>query len=197
MCGTHRLVVGSTPASRTLESMSRILGSLALALLLIVGATGSASAHSALIGTVPSDGESVSTAPAAIILEFNEEPLDGMVDIAVTDSTGTIVATDSAVVTGTEVALAWPGVIGAGDYTVAYRVVSADGHPITGTFAFSYTGEPTNPDEVVAVDASAGEAVVAEVEQSNGGSSTPLIIGIAVVVVVALGGLIAWRRMRT
>jgi LPXTG-motif cell wall-anchored protein len=138
----------------------------------------------------------LATAPAAITLHFNEEPLDGMVDVAITDAAGAMVATSTAAVQGVEVTIPWPGTIGAGDYTVAYRVVSADGHPITGTFTFTYTGTPTNPDEEVVVDTAVGQEIVTEVAQSDSGSSTPLIIGIAVVVVLALGGLIAWRRTR-
>jgi hypothetical protein len=176
--------------------MKKFLGSLTVALLLLVGAAGSASAHSALIGTIPADGETLATAPAAITLQFNEEPLDGMVDVAITDAAGAMVATSTAAVEGVEVAIPWPGTIGAGDYTVAYRVVSADGHPITGTFTFTYTGTPTNPDEEVTVDTTAGQEVVTEVAQSESGSSTPLIIGIAAVVILALGGLIVWRRTR-
>lgn len=177
--------------------MNRLLASLILGFFILLGAPGLASAHSALIGTIPVDGETVSTAPAAITLQFNEEPLDGMVDIAVTDSTGAIVATNTAAVTGTEVALPWPGTIGAGDYTVAYRVVSADGHPITGTITFTYTGEPTNPNETATVDESTGAQVVTEVTESEGGSGLPIVIGIAVIAVIGIGGLLIWRRTRT
>ena len=177
--------------------MKKFLGSLVLTLLFLIGAAGSASAHSALIGTFPADGETLTTAPEAITLQFNEEPLDGMVDVAITDAAGAMVATSTAAVEGVEVAIPWPGTIGAGDYTVAYRVVSADGHPITGTITFTYTGNPTNPDEEVMVDTTVGQEVVTEVAQSDSGSSIPLIIGIAVVAVLALGGLIVWRRTRT
>ena len=177
--------------------MNRFLAAIAAALLIVIGAAGSATAHSALIGTTPADGETLATAPAAITLQFNEEPLDGMVDIAVTDSTGAIVATNTAAVTGTEVALPWPGTIDAGDYTVAYRVVSADGHPITGTFTFTYTSEPTNPNETVTVDEGVGAEVVTEVAESETGSNLPIVIGIAVIAVVGIGGLLIWRRTRT
>lgn len=176
--------------------MNRFLAAIAAALLIVIGAAGSATAHSALIGTTPADGETLATAPAAITLQFNEEPLDGMVDIAVTDSTGAIVATNTAAVTGTEVALPWPGTIGAGDYTVAYRVVSADGHPITGTFTFTYTSEPTNPNETVTVDEGVGAEVVTEVAESETGSNLPIVIGIAVIALVGIGGLLIWRRTR-
>ena len=34
----------------------------------------------------------------------------------------------------------WPADIDAGTYQVAYRVVSADGHPVTGAITFTITG---------------------------------------------------------
>ena len=189
-------MVGSAPTRRTLITMKRIIAAAALGFLVLVGAPGSASAHSALIGTIPADGETFATAPATITLQFNEEPLDGMVDLAVTDASGAFVATSTAAVTGTEVALPWPGTIGAGDYTVAYRVVSADGHPITGTITFTYTGEPTNPNETATVDEGVGAEVVTEVSESESGSNLPIVIGIAVIAVVGIGGLLIWRRTR-
>ena len=150
-------------------------------------------AHADLVDTSPAQGEVVADAPASIVLRFNEEPLEAMVDVVITDATGEVVAMDAAEASGTEVVVPWPGAIGAGDYTVAYRVVSADGHPITGTFGFTYTGE-AKTDSAPAIDESAAAEVLADVTEPQA-SNLPLIIGVAALIVVSVAvALIAFRR---
>lgn len=98
-------------------------------------------AHAALTGTSPKDG-AVATDITAVSLTANEDLLDldggkGFV-FAVTDSDGHFYGDGCITVDGATASM--PVSLGeAGKYTVAYRVVSADGHPIEGEWSFDYT----------------------------------------------------------
>jgi cobalamin biosynthesis Mg chelatase CobN len=99
----------------------------------------------------------------------------------------------------------------AGAYTVEYRVTSGDGHPISGSFAFTVAqGAPSSsaasapsssaaappPEESSAAPESGtavGEASASRPAESS--SSTALVVGGAVVV-LALAVLVAWRLRR-
>jgi len=59
------------------------------------------------------------------------------------------------------VSVAWPQVSPAGEFRAAYRVVSADGHPIEGSITFT-VGTPVGPDTTGPV------AVAAEPSESTG-----------------------------
>lgn len=168
---------------------------LLISLVVIVGlvVAPAAQAHTDLVGTTPADGAVVSEAPDSIVLQFNEVPLESLVDVVITDAAGAVVAMDAAEGSGTEVSVPWPASLSSGDYTVAYRVVSADGHPVTGTFSFSYTGDASST-SAPEVDASAAAEVLSDV---NGSSPlTPLLIGLVALVVVAVAIVMVRRRVR-
>lgn len=171
--------------------MRHVLPTLLTAILVTISAP-AAWAHADLVGTSPTDGSTVDVAPAQITLEFNEEPLATMIDVVITDADGNVVAMDAAEASGTQVSIPWPGSLGAGDYTVAYRVVSADGHPITGTFGFTFTGDASSTVAPV-VDEAAAQDVLAEATQS---SNSPLIIGAVALLFVAVAIVLTRRRTR-
>ncbi|GAP49542.1 copper resistance protein CopC [Streptomyces azureus] len=109
-----------------------------LVLLLFSGAP--ASAHAALRSTDPDDGSVVQRAPRHITLTFTESV--GLLD----DSFRVFGPDQRRVHTGeaqhadgrSDTARAGlPGKLAQGTYTVAWRVVSADSHPVSGAFTFS------------------------------------------------------------
>ncbi|MFI6702217.1 copper resistance CopC/CopD family protein [Streptomyces sp. NPDC050509] len=119
--------------------------------------SGTASAHAALTGSTPEDGAVVATAPQDITLTFSEQIAMGDDSIRVLDpdnkraDTAKIrdLGTGSTVKYGVGLKPGLPD----GTYTVAWRAVSADSHPISGAFTFSI-GAPSKttaavPDEKV------------------------------------------------
>lgn len=118
---------------------------------LAVVASGPAFAHAALTATSPANGAESSDL-TEVSLTANEDLLDlgdgkGF-DFAVTDSDGHFYGDGCVVIDGATASM--PVQLGvAGEYTVAYRVVSADGHAIDGAWTFTYSP---------AVDAVAGQA---------------------------------------
>ncbi|WP_169166770.1 copper resistance CopC family protein [Cellulomonas taurus] len=108
-----------------------------LGLVLLVLAAPGASAHNALIGTDPADGSTVGSAPEQITLTFNEPAQALGSEIVVTDPNGVTVSDGAVQLVDATVTQALTGDLPAGAYTVTWRVTSADGHPIDGSFGFT------------------------------------------------------------
>lgn len=121
---------------RTTARLGALVTAIAIA---TVGWASAASAHAELESTDPADGSTVATAPAQVTLTFGEELVPETVALAVNGPNGTV-AIDDPAVDGAVVTLPWPAAADAGEYAVAYRVVSQDGHPVEGTFAFTIEG---------------------------------------------------------
>ncbi|MEO7267818.1 MAG: copper resistance CopC family protein [Knoellia sp.] len=104
-----------------------------------------ASAHSRLLSITPADGSTLPASPAEVVLTFNE-PIDPQfVTVRITDSEGGNVVGQDATAQGAKVTLSVSDPIAAGTYSVLYRVVSADSHPISGSTKFTIAGNPQAP----------------------------------------------------
>ncbi|MFE1454505.1 copper resistance protein CopC [Streptomyces sp. NPDC058735] len=109
-------------------------------LVLLLGGAGPASAHAALRSTDPGDGSVVQRAPRHVTLTFTES-------VGLLDDSFRVFGPDQRRVRTGEAAHAdgrsdtarvgLPGKLARGTYTVAWRVVSADSHPVSGAFTFS------------------------------------------------------------
>lgn len=105
-----------------------------------------ASAHSALTSSTPADGAVVTEPLDRIDLTFSEAPLAGLdagLRIQVTDADGTDVSTGDVTVSGMTMGKAVDFEDGA--YTVLWRYVSPDGHPIDGSYGFEYRAAVATP----------------------------------------------------
>ncbi|GAA4049268.1 copper resistance CopC family protein [Agromyces indicus] len=112
---------------------------LALALLAVAGPAAPAFAHNTVIDEGPAAESTVADQPGEVWIETNDVllDLDGATAMDVVGPDGRHYATDCPVVDGPIASVA--AELGpAGEYTVAYRVVSADGHPITGDHTFTW-----------------------------------------------------------
>ncbi|MEU1181750.1 copper resistance protein CopC [Streptomyces sp. NPDC005820] len=109
-----------------------------LVLLLLGG--GPASAHAALRSTDPVDGSVVKNSPRSITLTFTESV--GLLDDSfrlLDPENQRVKLGEAGHVTGRSdsVRVKLPKKLGTGTFTVAWRVVSADSHPVSGAFTFS------------------------------------------------------------
>ncbi|AUH41960.1 copper resistance CopC/CopD family protein [Streptomyces sp. CMB-StM0423] len=127
----------------------RALGALCAAVaavlcVLVPGAT-PAAAHAALTGTDPAEGSVVQEAPQAVTLDFSEGVQLADDAIRVLDPDGNDVTKGGAAhVDGnakTATTALRPG-LPDGTFTVVWKTVSADSHPISGAFTFS-VGKPS------------------------------------------------------
>lgn len=132
---------------------SLLISIAALALLLF--AAPSASAHSQVTGTTPADGASVDSSPGTASISFNEVPQAQFATLNVVGPDGNIWSEGDARIEGQSVVVDVGELGPVGEYTLAYRITSADGHPISGTAAFTLTQEGSGTPGAAA-DASAG-----------------------------------------
>lgn len=109
----------------------------------------SARGHAELISSDPSAGQILETMPEKVSLEFAENILmvEGSEDanqILVSNESGERIDNGQVVVAGANVSTQVDQAAANGNYSVVYRVVSADGHPIEGSFSFVVGQEGTN-----------------------------------------------------
>ncbi len=170
-----------------------------------------ASAHDELLGSDPAPGSMIEQAPAAVALTFSglisQEP--GATVIEVTDAAGEALVDGSPTITDNVVSQpltpAAPGPV-----TVLWKVVSSDGHPISGELSFT-VAEGAAPAPTAdasaepAPDASASPAPSATTSESASATPSPTAAGepasstaaivpwiIVGVVAVAAGGAIVY-----
>ncbi len=98
-----------------------------------------ASAHTQLVSSDPVDGSVLSTPPTQVVLTFNEALLKEAEDVVIANGAGEEVKGAVATVVGAIVTIPWPADLPPDNYSVSYRIVSDDAHPITGSIGFAYT----------------------------------------------------------
>ena len=184
---------------------------LAMAGLVAVG--GPAQAHAELVSTSPTDQQTLSEAPTRVQLTFDEPVSTEFSEIVVTGPDGLPHQDGSATFSGVTVTQALGLLPTAGRYDVAWRVVSDDGHPVTGALSFTVTsGSPVASSDPTlsgparsASDAAGatsatgiGDGATSPVadEARSGGTSPLLLVGMLLAVAVVLGGgaLVVGRR---
>ena len=155
-----------------------------------------AHAHADLTSSNPEDGSSLSEAPGVIELTFNEQVLPDTVEIAVTTESAGLIPNLDFSTDGSTVSLPWDQALPGDTYQVAYRVVSNDGHPITGAISFSYSTpmisdtsepEPSATPEVIAV-------VAEESTTQETSGISPIWIALGGLLIGAAIGYLMWRR---
>jgi methionine-rich copper-binding protein CopC len=178
-----------------------------------VGFAGAASAHDVLISSSPADNATIATAPASVSFTFDQpvQNFDPVVSLIGPD--GKQYATGTPSISGNVLS----GIVNAGPagrYTAAYRIVSADGHPVTGEIHFTLAGDgggtPSGnagspPAPVAGGTGSSGAAVAPSVAGSTtaapatGGTSSGLSawlwIGLIIAaIVIAVAAVLLLRR---
>ncbi len=103
--------------------------------LLLLLATGEASAHAFLDHAEPRVGNTVATAPREVTLWFTQKLEPAFSSIAVTNSAGQRVDTGKTRVSGNQMSVSLRSG-GAGAYRVNWRVLSVDTHTTDGSFTF-------------------------------------------------------------
>ena len=120
-----------------------VLPIVVLAVLILAAFPPSARSHAVLMESVPAEGASLDTAPATLRLSFNEPVTP--VRIQLLDQQGRDMTERQSVVTENDsVRLALPPGLPNGLYVASYRVTSADGHPVAGSFTFGIGVAPSS-----------------------------------------------------
>jgi methionine-rich copper-binding protein CopC len=111
---------------------------LVLAVVLLVEVLGvlPASAHTDLVAASPAAGDRVAGGVRDLTLTFDSTLVPVGAQVVVTGKDGASYAGPAAV-GGSRVRVPLTGLSEPGRYTVAYRVVGSDGHPVTGRYRFT------------------------------------------------------------
>ena len=125
---------------------------IALAAGLLVGLVGPASAHDELLLTQPAADAVLDAAPQTLDLQFSSDVLEISPTVVLLGPAGDV-DLPTPTVDGAQVSVVVPAGLVPGDYSVVWRVVSADGHPVQGTFAFSLTAPAVTPTPTPTPDA--------------------------------------------
>jgi methionine-rich copper-binding protein CopC len=183
-----------------------------------------AAAHDVIRSTNPADGATVDRLPDRVVLTFDEPALALGSEVVVTGPAGPVSDGPPSLVDNEvrQAVRAGP----AGRYTVLWRVTSADGHPVSGTFAFTTQQAGAGPTSTAPASASSEPSASSSASTSASSgvtsssattpavstataaaqpataptSGSPVVVVVAVVVVllvlVAVGGW-WWRRRPT
>ena len=194
-----------------LAGAAAIAAAAALALL----PAAAADAHDYLVGSDPAADATVTTALDTVTLTFNDRVLDlsgnGSTNLLTVTGPGaatTHFETGCATVADTKVS-APVALGGAGDYTVTYQIVSADGHTVSSSYTFGYQppagateakgaaaspcgadGSATTTQGATAAPAPVATATPGEAASTpqptaaSNGTDLGLVIGIAIAIVV-------------
>jgi methionine-rich copper-binding protein CopC len=200
-----------------------VVRGLVVALLALVGGVlvaPMALAHDDLVSSTPTAGSTVTSLPREVSLTFSAAIGEQFAQVAVVDADGTPYQAGPPLVQGDTVTQAVDGLPASGALSVNYRVVSSDGHPISGSVPFTVeavaeprpTAEPTDAPEPTATAAPTPEPGVATPDPvtetadatpvavqptatEGTGSAAPLwLLGGAAA--LALGGLAFWLTRR-
>lgn len=178
-----------------------VAGALTVLVTLAIGSAPVA-AHDELLSTKPANGAELTTAPATIVLTFAAAPIKGTTKLAASVRGGQGFVLEDVTVEGAVVTAVWPFDKPPGTYSIAWRSVGTDGHPLTGTFDFSFTTArtPASASPSITPTPSATPSVSASpVATTTDSGSTywliPTLVAV-VVLIIAIAALFALRRSR-
>lgn len=175
----------------TTSRAGAVLAAVLLALLVPIGA---ASAHDSLVSTHPAEGSTVQEMPAKIDLTYDNIPIAMGSEIRIVDADGNNWAQGAPKVTNRVVSQRVQPGTPAGTYAVQWRVVSSDGHPIQGTFTFT---TETGAQPGAATPSAADAAPAQHADSAPGLPPWVIPVGVAVLILIGAGAVIAWRRLGT
>ena len=211
-----RVVLAQAHDPGPVGMIRRLLSGSVGAVLLVAALASGASAHDALGSANPPDGGQIDVVPAQIQLVYNAPPLGVGAEVQVTGPAGDVVSVGAPQIVDTTVTQQVAPDLPAGAYRVAWRVTSADGHPISGEYTFTATvgaaaatptatestPTPTEAPPVPTPNATATDQAAPPTSEDDTpeptGSSTPWVIAGAVGGIAMVAALVVLlRRLRT
>ncbi|MFL0174328.1 copper resistance CopC/CopD family protein [Mycobacterium sp. SMC-13] len=153
-----------------------------------------AHAHAVLVSSDPVDGATLPTAPSRVTLSFDEPVrlIPGAVQVI--SNSGARVDREVRQRSGnTAVELDLPPDLPRGSYTATWRLMSADGHEVSGSVSFGVQQAPDAPPEVRPV---ASSSVASDVARGLTYAGLVLCVGVLAAARLVWGWALALRRTR-
>lgn len=175
--------------------MKRAAVVVVVACLAVVGLATPAFAHNQLIASSPADEATVQESPASVELTFDQpvQQGEGLNTVAITGPDGANWGVGPAEVSSNVVTATVDELGPAGEYRIGYRILSADGHPVSGelTFTLATAGDGTPaPAEDQAGDEASGSD-----DSDDGDGGLPIWVWILGAVVLLGAGLTVALRI--
>jgi methionine-rich copper-binding protein CopC len=143
-----------------------------------------AAAHAARIASDPADNAELAQGPQRVSATFNEQMQPEFAAMTVVGPDRNLWSTGDPQVQGAVVSVRVRPLGPAGTYTVNYRVTSADGHPVSGSWSFRLT---------VAASGTPGPSAAKPADTSGGGVPVwPFLVVGALII----GGAVLWTARR-
>jgi methionine-rich copper-binding protein CopC len=168
--------------------MNRLVASVTLILGLVIAAlagAGVASAHAVRVATDPVENAELSQAPQKASATFNEKLQPQFAAMTVVGPDGNLWSTGDPHVVGAVISVGVLPLGPSGTYTVNYRVTSADGHVVSGSWSFRLT-----------VSGTGTPGPSASATSPSGGGIPVWPFFVAAGLIVAVGATWAVRRQR-
>lgn len=186
------------------RSVTALLAAVLTALLLVPATP--AAAHNSLQEATPARDARLTAAPTQVTLRFLQRLNPSFTTITVSDAGQRRVPTSAPAVDGATGTVTIDEPLGNGTYTVAYRVVSRDGHPVQGSYHFT-VADPAAPAPSASASSAAaastgtdaaGEPDASVARSGDDGPPVALLAGGAVAGLLVVAGiaLLVARRAR-
>jgi methionine-rich copper-binding protein CopC len=207
-----------THSRRRLGFLAALISAL---LLMGLGLANPALAHTQLLSSDPAKGAHLDAAPTLVHLTFSSRVGEGKATVALSVNEGAAVdlpvSTDGKLVTAEVPADAVQPSSESSSWRVEYRILSSDGHPVSGAITFTVAGSPdaspeaseepsvepsaepsAEPSSDPTTDTTPSATPVAEEAPGNsgakGGSPVVWIVGAVLLAAAAAGSAVVLRR---
>jgi methionine-rich copper-binding protein CopC len=181
-----------------LYKFTQIFGIFFIAVATLVGEITPASAHDELIASTPANSEALQVAPTKVTLQYSDSVLTIGAVVRVSDSADTTWTTGEPTFNGTTVTAPLAPNMPNGVYKILWRVVSTDGHPISGIVPFTIGEEIAAINSVPPTNETSAPPVVGS-STGIGNILRLIIVGVggAAVALLAFWAITFWRNHHT
>jgi len=142
----------------------------------------SAQAHSELVSSNPSASTTIQELPGQIELEFNEELLNLGTgnSVSIISPSGEDLGMGETSTEGTKIVRLLNTTSETGTFEVKYRVASADGHVLNGSYTFDLTESVVTSENEKTTDSESGSNLLANSVKAILGAAVLVLIGLAI-----------------
>lgn len=177
---------------RSTGAARMIVGAIASAAFVVTSAA-PAAAHTALRASSPKDGGEIDKAPSELLLEFTEPIRKVGFRLVVQGPDARQYQAGAPQISGDTLAQPLKQLGPTGEYRAEFRIVSADGHPVTGEIRFMLT----KPGPAAGGAKAVKPAPLVSVSANSLNNAPPWAswIGAAAVVILASGAVLFGRRV--